>query len=176
MRELIRAQDAYASFKVNSQATPDDHYGENRLAEMPAMILEVAFHTNASDAAALKDPVFVDAAMKGVEKGFRLQAEGKVCKPFKITSIPDTTIQRPNTETIPVNFEGFPFFPVVLTLEYLVCPTTCSNGSKTYSSPQESPFTFTFSCGGTSSTTTTSRWRAQLTDADNVKTNAVEFE
>lgn len=178
MKELIHAQDAYTSFKVNSQAIPDDEYGENRLAEMPAMILEVAFHTNPGDAAALQDPVFVDAAMKGVEKGFRLHAEGKVCKPFKITSIPDVTIQRPGSTTVPVNFEGFPFFPVVLTLEIIECPpgNTCSFSPKTYTEEQESPIVFTYGCGGTSSTVDVARWRAQLTDADNVKTNTVEFQ
>jgi hypothetical protein len=50
----------------------------------------------------LKDPVFVDAAMKGVEKGFRLHAEGKACKPFNITSIPDVTLPRRDCRNTPV--------------------------------------------------------------------------
>lgn len=178
MKELIHAQDAYKTFFVDSQAQERDNLGENTLARMPAVVLEVAFHTNPGDAAALQDPVFVDAAMKGVEKGFRLHAEGKVCKPFKIASVPDVTIQRPGTMTVPVNFEGFPFFPVVLTLDIISCPpgNTCSFSPKTYTEEQESPIVFTYGCGGTSSTVDVARWRAQLTDADNVKTNTVEFE
>lgn len=175
MNELIHAQDSYTGFKVDSQARQDDHYGENRLASMPAVVLEIAFHTNASDAAALKDPVFVDAAMKGVEKGFRLQAEGKVCKPFKITSIPDVTAQRPNSVNVPVNFEGFPYFPVTLTVEYTSCPAgeTCTGGTVVHNTPEDSPFVFSFECSGSSSTPSTSGWRSYMTDADGVKTNAV---
>ena len=178
MKELIHAQDSYKTFSVANQALPSGKYGENNQAEMPAMVLEVAFHTNPGDAAALQDPVFVNAAMKGVEKGFRLQAKGTVCKPFKITSIPDVTIQRPGSTTVAVNFEGFPFFPVVLTLEIIECPqgNTCSFSPKTYAAEQDSPIIFTYGCGGTSSTVDVARCRAQLTDADNVKTNTVEFE
>lgn len=176
MKELIRAQDAYQGFNVASQAQPSSKYGENNRALMPAMVLEVAFHTNAGDAAALQDPVFVNAAMKGVEKGFRLQAEGKVCKPFKITSIPDVTIQRPGTQIVPVNFEGFPYFPVTMTIENILCPpnNTCGNATIVFSAEQESPLKFQFSCTGSSSSTDTSRWSTRLADADGVKTTAVE--
>jgi hypothetical protein len=175
MKELIHAQDVYQTFRVASQAVPRDDLGENTLARMPAVVIEVAFHTNAGDAAALQDPVFVDAAMKGVEKGFRLQAEGKVCKPFKITSIPDVTAQRPNSVNVPVNFEGFPYFPVTLTVEYTSCPAgeTCTGGTVVHNTPEDSPFVFSVECSGSSSTPSTSGWRSYMTDADGVKTNAV---
>ena len=174
MMELIHAQGTYENFKVEDQARVDPGYGENNRAEMPAMVLEVAFHTNASDAAALQDPVFVDAAMKGVEKGFRLQAEGKTCEPFEITGIPDVTIPRPGAITVPVNFQGFPFFPVTLTVEIVTCPVgTCNGGTVVYSEQQDSPFQFQFSCTGSTGTTDIYHWRSYLTDADGVKTNVV---
>jgi hypothetical protein len=178
MKELIHAQDAYQTFSVANQAQPSGQYGENTLAHMPAVVLEVAFHTNPSDAAALQDPVFVDAAMKGVEKGFRLHAEGKVCKPFKITSIPDVTIPYPGTTVIPVNFDGFPYFPVTMTIENVFCPpdNDCTGGTAVFSVEQESPLSIEVSCSGTSETTDVSRWRTHLTDADGVKTNAFEHQ
>jgi len=177
MTELVRAQEGYQDFPFHDQPILGTH-GEYRLASMPAALVEVAYKTNVADAAALKDPAFREAAMKGVAKGYRIFHDGKVCTPFKITSIPDVTIQRPGSTTVPVNFEGFPFFPVVLTLENIVCPpgNTCSFSPKTYATEQESPIIFTYGCGGTSSTVDVARWRAQLTDADNVKTNTVEFE
>lgn len=178
MKELIHTQDAYQTFRVANQAVPRDDLGENTLARMPAVVLEVAFHTNPGDAAALKDPVFVDAAMKGVEKGFRLQAKGKTCKPFKITSIPDVTIPYPSTTVIPVNFEGFPYFPVTMTIENVFCPpdNDCTGGTAVFSEEQDSPLSIEVSCSGTSDTTDVSRWSTHLTDADGVKTNAFEHQ
>ena len=178
MKELIHAQDAYQDFEVDDQVREDDGYGENNLATMPAVVLEVAFHTNAGDAAALQDPVFVDAAMKGVEKGYRLQAEGEVCVPFKIASIPDVTVPRPGAMDVPVNYEGFPYFPVTLTIENLVCPpnNTCTGGTITYTEQQDSPLYFPFSCGGASDTVDVSRWRSTLVDTDGVESDPVEHE
>ena len=117
----------------------------------------------------------MNAAMKGVEKGFRLQAKGKTCKPFKITSIPDVTIQRPNSKIITVSYQGFPFFPVLMTIENLICPpkNTCTGGTVKFSG---APFRIQLNCPGTSSTTDVSRWSTYLTDADGVKTNAFEHE
>ncbi|NJK44458.1 MAG: hypothetical protein HC933_09375 [Pleurocapsa sp. SU_196_0] len=43
-----------------------DDYGENGYALMPAAILEVAFHTNATDGAALQQPSFREAVARGV--------------------------------------------------------------------------------------------------------------
>jgi hypothetical protein len=176
MKELIHAQVGYENYNVPNQAEALGNYGENNKAIMPAVVLEIGFHTNANDAAALQDPAFRDAAMKGVEKGFRLHAKGKTCEPFKITSIPNVTIPRPGSKVVPVNFKGFPFFPVTLTIENVTCPVghTCTGGAVSYPEWQPSPLRFTFSCNGSSDSTTTSRWRSYLTDEDGVKTNAVE--
>lgn len=53
MKELIHAQEAYKDFYVATQPE-SGNYGENTSAIMPSIIVEVAFHTNVSDAAALK--------------------------------------------------------------------------------------------------------------------------
>src|SRR3546814_10202652 len=99
MKELIHVQAAYKNFNVANQAVVAGNYGENNRARMPSVVLEVGFHTNSSDAAALKDPAFREAAMKGVEKGLRLKAEGKTCEPFKIASIPN--VSGPHNTDIP---------------------------------------------------------------------------
>src|SRR3546814_1917069 len=89
---------------------------------MPSVVLEVGFHTNSSDAAALKDPAFREAAMKGVEKGLRLKAEGKTCEPFKIASIPN--VSGPHNTDIPaeIHYKGYPQFPVEQKTENVGCP------------------------------------------------------
>jgi hypothetical protein len=69
MKEIIQAQGPYEKYNVPSQAISRSNLGENREAKMPSVIVESGFHTNASDAVALQDPVFRTAAMKGVEKG-----------------------------------------------------------------------------------------------------------
>jgi hypothetical protein len=177
MKELIHAQDAYKTFTIEDQAEESRKYGENGLALMPAVVLEVAFHTNASDAAALQDPVFVDAAMKGVEKGFRLQAEGKLCEPFKIDQIPD--VSGPQNVHIPVavHYKGYPQFAVKALVEIVSCPTgwDCTGGEANFPDPVPSPLTYTFSCTVTQPLpTATFGMRTTLVDIDGVKTDPVE--
>ena len=67
MREIIQAQPGYEGFPVATAPHASTTHGENRLSDVPAVIVETAFHSNAADAAALLDPVFRMAAMKGVE-------------------------------------------------------------------------------------------------------------
>jgi len=176
MKELIHAQEPYRNFNVASQAEESARYGENNKAHMPAVVLEVGFHTNLDDAAALKDPVFREAAMKGVEKGLRLKAEGKVCEPFKIDNIPD--VAGPHNTDIPaeINYAGYPQFSVEQKTESVSCPSNwnCSPYSKVHAD-SESPLTFNFRCSATSSTpTATFRWRTILMDADGVITNVIQ--
>jgi hypothetical protein len=177
MTEVVRAQEGYQDFPFHDQPILGTH-GEYRLADMPPALVEVAYKTNAADAAALKDPVFREAAMKGVAKGYRIFHDGEVCTPFKITSIPDVTIPYPGTTVIPVNFEGFPYFPVTMTIENVSCPpdNECTGGTAVFSVEQESPLSIEVSCSGTSDTTDVSRWSTHLTDADGVKTNAFEHQ
>jgi N-acetylmuramoyl-L-alanine amidase len=48
-----------------------DNYGELRLSQVPSVIVEIAFHTNADDVKLLENPTFRAAAMTGVEQGWR---------------------------------------------------------------------------------------------------------
>ena len=73
MREIIRAQPGYRDFPIRESSTSARH-GENRIGKMPSVIIETAYHSNPDDVAALQDPVFRSASMKGVEKGYRLWA------------------------------------------------------------------------------------------------------
>jgi hypothetical protein len=173
MKELIQAKETYKNYTVASQSVKATKYGENRLAEMPSVIVESGFHTNASDAVALQDPEFRTAAMKGVEKGYRLNAAGKtMCTPFKITSIPDVSTSNGTSALVSVNYEGYPQFAVKAKIEIVSCPTgwTCWGGEGTYSSTP-SPLSYWFGCNGSAAGTI--RLRTTLSDTDGV-TNAVE--
>lgn len=178
MKEIIQANDAYADFPVDSISRATDNKGENSLAFMPSVIVEVGYHTNATDAAALLDPAFRNASMKGVEKGYRLYRQGIPCRAFEITNIPDVT--GPHNTDIPaqVHYLGNPQFPVIRKTEVVSCASgwNCGNYNQTYVDSTPSPLTFNFHCATSSSSrpAATFRWRTTLTDADGVVTNAVE--
>lgn len=178
MKEVIHAQAAYKDFLVSDAPHPGV-YGENwRAGTVPAVIIETAFHSNAADAAALKDLEFRNASMKGVEKGYRIYKQGKVCTPFKITSIPNVTAQRGGPAvTVKLNYAGFPEFPVTRETKYITCPSghTCTNTNQTYTAVTPSPLTYAVTCSGTSTTTDVSKWSVTLTDVDGVKTVPVEY-
>ncbi len=176
MKELIHARQPYQNWTVPDQAA-DGNHGENRLATMPSVIVEVGFHTNPGDAAALQDPVFRTAAMKGVEKGYRLHTEGEPCQPFKIDSIPD--VSGPQNTPIPVNvhYEGFPEFPVKLKVDVVSCPSgwTCTGGELTIEDETPSPLQYTWTCNVSEpQPAATFGLRTRLTDVDQVKASPVE--
>ncbi|HKQ52318.1 MAG TPA: N-acetylmuramoyl-L-alanine amidase [Pyrinomonadaceae bacterium] len=175
MRELITAVDKYKTFKVGSPVVANDK-GEIRLAKMPAAIVEVAFHTNAGDAAALKDSAFRLAAMKGVEKGLRLYNQNQPCKPFAITSIPSATGPHNMPFPVTVNYAGFPQFVVKAEVEIVSCPAgwDCHGGTITYSKQTPTPLKFDWTCTTSDpSQTVTTGIQTTLIDVDGVKTKTV---
>lgn len=87
MRELIHANESFSDYVVPSDPSVMTNKGENRLAKMPSVIVEVGFHTNPSDAAYLKDVTFQQLAMRGVAKGFRLFRDGKHCEQFAVSDV-----------------------------------------------------------------------------------------
>lgn len=97
---------------------------------MPAAVVEVAFHTNAADAMALQDPLFRTAAMKGVEKGYRLHREGRDCAPLKAGPIRSLQLPQGMSEEVDVPFEGYPQYPIELVTTNIACPPTwtCRDG------------------------------------------------
>lgn len=78
MKESIQAVDRYRTYRVPLTPTAGN-YGENRLADMPSVLIEIGFHTNPSDAVALQDPVFQAAAMKGAALGYQRFSAGQSC-------------------------------------------------------------------------------------------------
>ena len=169
MKELIHAQDAYKNFKIPTLADAGD-YGENRLAKMPSVIVEVGFHTNPDDAAALQDPIFRTAAMKGVEKGYRLFSQGKPCAPFEITATADAPDPSGRFTIVDVAYEGYSEFAARMDVRFLECPAiSCSNGWFALDAPIPSPIQFQVGCNIWE--TRQFRLEITLTDADGVKTS-----
>src|SRR2546427_10069814 len=81
---------------------------------MPSIIVETAYHSNPDDVAALQDPVFRAASMKGVEKGYRLWAEGKACAPLTGHPVADIDVPAGSSREVDVTFDGHPQFPIRL--------------------------------------------------------------
>jgi N-acetylmuramoyl-L-alanine amidase len=177
MGELIHAKEGYEEYTVPKNANARDNLGENSKATMPSVIIEAGFHTNASDAAALQDPVFRTAAMKGVEKGYRLTGEGKGCELFKVPKIADSTGLQGVPIPVKVPYKGYPEFAVTATVEIISCPSgwTCTGGTVTYNDKTPSPLKYTFSCNVTSpQPPATFGLRTTLKDIDDVKTKPVD--
>jgi hypothetical protein len=170
MKELIHAQDAYKNFKVAALAREGD-YGENSYATMPSIIVEAGFHTNPDDAAALQDPVFRTAAMKGVEKGYRLFAQGKPCETFEITATEDAPDPAGRFTIVDIAYKGYPEFgDARMDVKFLECPAIfCSDGGFVLDTPTPSPIQFQVGCNVWE--TRQFRLEITLTDADGVKTS-----
>lgn len=127
MREYIQAKKEYADFSVAHTPLLADK-GENRLAAVPSIIVELAFHTNSDDAAALKDPLFVASAMKGLTKGFRLYRTGEKCEEFSLDAPHSVEGLVGDVAKIPVNWLGYPEFPMTVVAELKECDDGSSCG------------------------------------------------
>lgn len=68
LRTAVHAVPRYQNYRVRVQPH-EGNYGENRLAQMPSVLLEIGFHTHPEDAAALRDPQFQQAVAQGVRDG-----------------------------------------------------------------------------------------------------------
>ena len=173
MRELIRAQPGYENFPVRDGANAGNH-GENRIGTMPSVLVEIAYHSNPEDSAALQDPVFRTASMKGVEKGVRLFREGKTCTPLVLSSIDDITLPPMSTGMTAVHFEGNPQFPLTLNVVPASCsePGACTPYEWVVIEAVASPVRMQLGCDG--SGTGSVRWKTVMRDADGVTTGPVE--
>lgn len=174
MKEQIRNLSNYAEFPFASRPVFANK-GENRLAKMPSVIVEVAYHSNPDDAAALQDPSFRTASMKGVEKGYRLFREGKTCEPFVLQQIPDIALAAGTSQEITLPFAGHPQFPVTMEFTTANCssPGACRPSRTTFDDPN-TPITVLMRCRG--SLTGDARWSVVLRDVDGVATAPVEFQ
>ncbi|MGS7842580.1 N-acetylmuramoyl-L-alanine amidase family protein [Stenotrophomonas forensis] len=173
MRELIRAQPGYEAFPIRESSNQGAH-GENRIGKMPSVIVETAYHSNPEDAAALQDPVFRSASMKGVEKGYRLWATGKVCEPLALQPLPDIEVPLQSSRDVSVSFVGNPQYPLALEVSVADCdrPGFCTPWVGRFETPDE-PLKFGASCS--SSMPGTVRWKVALKDADGVAAAPMEF-
>lgn len=171
MKEVIRAQPGYEDWRVDDSVRAGS-YGENAAAA-PAVIVEIGFHSNQADAAALKDPAFRQASMKGIAKGYQMHKRGNPCQHFQVDGIADTTGPQNTSVPVAVHYRGFPRFPVRATVKFLTCPSgwTCATFTRTFHSEQSSPLGYDHRCNtsGSSHPTSTFRIRTTLTDADNVQ-------
>ncbi|TWQ46018.1 N-acetylmuramoyl-L-alanine amidase [Xanthomonas vasicola] len=175
MKEVINATPGYEQWVVRA-AEASTEYGENTYAlGVPAVLVEVGFASNPTNATALLDPVFRDAAMRGVEKGYRINRSGKTCTPQKISVANTSAVVNGPKITISTSFVGNPQFPLAYERKFTTCPTgwTCPSFSKTYATEQASPLTNEWYCTGSSGTKTTSfEMLTTVIDADGVKTEA----
>ncbi|WP_338039831.1 N-acetylmuramoyl-L-alanine amidase [Luteibacter yeojuensis] len=136
MRESIHSLDQYKDFPIDSASTPGNH-GENRLAAMPSVIVEVGFHTNAEDAAALKDIFFMGHSMAGVAKGYRLFEAGEKCLPLKIDAPVRAEGMVDDNVVIPVSAQGFPDFPLAIQASRKNCARRCAVDYELADNPDE---------------------------------------
>jgi N-acetylmuramoyl-L-alanine amidase len=121
MSESIHSDPRYADYYIPRDPSSQGGKGENFLAKVPSMIVEVGFHTNVDDAKALQDPVFQKLSMKGVAKGLRLFKEGASCAPFAVKPIEPVTIVVGEEAWVPVPMTGNPTYIVNLDLKQTKC-------------------------------------------------------
>ncbi|URX64032.1 N-acetylmuramoyl-L-alanine amidase [Luteibacter anthropi] len=119
MRESIHSVRSFQDFPVSLKPHPGDQ-GENKHATMPSIIAEVGFHTNAEDANAIQHPLFQDAAMRGLEKGYRLFREGKGCDPFTV-NFPDSKLISGSSVEVEIAVGGNPRYPIHYTTYVKEC-------------------------------------------------------
>lgn len=60
--------------------------------------------------------------MKGVEKGYRLFAEGKTCEPLAITAANNSPQPDGKLSIVELDYKGYPEFPARLDIKILGCP------------------------------------------------------
>ncbi|WP_234412343.1 N-acetylmuramoyl-L-alanine amidase [Stenotrophomonas sp. YAU14D1_LEIMI4_1] len=173
MREVIRAQAGYQDFPIRESSNAARH-GENRIGTMPSIIVETAYHSNPDDVAALQDPVFRAASMKGVEKGYRLWAQGKTCEPLALHPLPDVEVPLQASRDVNVSFGGNPQYPLELDVVVADCdrPGACTPWTGRFEVP-DAPVKFAVSCSSTRPGTV--RWKLLMRDADGVASAPMEF-
>ncbi len=64
----------------DAETISSDRYGENGYALMPSLILEVGFHTNRTDGAALAQESFRAAVARGIVEGLRTFLKNPACR------------------------------------------------------------------------------------------------
>lgn len=178
LTEQITQLPDYASYVIRPGVRPGDSYGEVRAAAMPTALVEIGFHTNATDSAALQNSSFRAAAMRGVEKGYRTFKAGQTdCSPFEIADIPAASGVFRVRFPVPMTLQGHPRFPVTVVTVPVECPATWSCNSKrnTFTQATDNKVTPTYYCDAPNTKPAASfKWKTTVKDADGVVTATVE--
>lgn len=178
MKETIRSNSTYQDWIIDDAAR-DGNYGELRLTDVSkrAALIEVGFHSNPQDAAAMQNDNFRALAVAGMAKGIKLYHEGKECAKFKIDSIPAVTGQVNTPFIYKIFYSGNPTYPIRVYSEPVACQAgwTCSSFNRLVTSPESSPISQSINCTSTQpGMSGTFRFKRWLVDADGVKTDPVE--
>jgi hypothetical protein len=170
MREALGAVPAFANVSVSAGEMRKPK-GELRLANMPALIVEVGFHTNKEDAELLQNYRYQDVTMRGLEKGIRLARQGKSCETFAV-AIADSTI--PSGKRVPVvpEITGHPRYPLRYSVRATVCPGTliCIPWSGVVY--ESNPLTLNRTCISDRKEPFTMEWEYVFRDDDGVEAKA----
>ncbi|MDV3467656.1 N-acetylmuramoyl-L-alanine amidase [Stenotrophomonas sp. C3(2023)] len=146
MDEYIHIRSAYKDWIVPANPTPRMDLGENKLADMPSVIVELGFHTNPDDARALQDAVFQEGATAGIAKGWYLYTQGMGCKKMKILHIPDVEALYGEHQQIKVEYEGIPLSMIQVISSIKNCPANAPCRGFNGGGPKDGPVTLDISC------------------------------
>mgnify|MGYP003575530904 CR=1 FL=1 len=142
MKEQITARPAYADYVIRPTIKDGDAYAEVRETAMPTALIEIGFHTNEQDSAALRTSEFRLAAARGIEKGYRTYKKGeKDCRPLTITKADPVAAQHGFATPYTVEFIGTPSYPLYLRTAIVSCPPnySCTQYAPQYTSPSSTP-------------------------------------
>lgn len=137
-KELVGTDDRFVAFSVAPAPHVNGKQGENRLARMPSVIVEVGFHTSPNDAVFLQDRYFRALAMRGVAKGYRLYRDKLPCGQFAVNPVEQVTARVGVDVRIPFSFKGNPVYPIRVWSKDEKCSgRSCHDKDKTLSGPPD---------------------------------------
>jgi hypothetical protein len=175
MAELIHSVDAYAGYKVPSAPSFFDKHAETKLAIVPAVIVEVGFHTNQDDAKYLADPYFQNVAMRGAAKGYMLYRDDKACSPFAIDSDQAADVVVWGRGKLPIALSGNPDFPIKVLQQEVDCETCKPEQLSIWDGPSIAGFRIEHGCRPEDLDRSPIRYVVTAVDASGVKTNAATY-
>jgi N-acetylmuramoyl-L-alanine amidase len=137
-KELIHTDEKFSGFGVAPRPHVNPNHAENRRANMPSVIVEVGFHTNATDASFLLDRTFQALAMRGVAKGYRLYRNNLPCGDFAVSPFDDVNGRVGVDVHVPLTLKGNPRFPITIWSKDVTCTGRgCHNKDKMLFSTKE---------------------------------------
>jgi N-acetylmuramoyl-L-alanine amidase len=179
MKEAIHSDPRYANYVIPSEPMIKGGKGENSLAKVPSIIVEVGFHSNAGDANLLQDPNFQKLSMRGLAKGMRLYREGASCAPFIVKSAEPMTAVVGRDFRMPINITGNPVYPVHLISTQLNCPDgkKCSQTiGSVYSKKEADAYRFSHLCWHGDESKPAIEFQVEAKDFEGLRTESVTYQ